>query len=195
MPTDADIRCEDSATFAGRVGELLLSPLHATGPASCNPSYHAHHTSTEPVGCIGCCCWSRAVTANSVNISIASSACGARMDAVAQVRTLDTTLLILRYPLLDTHIDLAATFRTIERSPIAAIPRLNESYPGHIDLPRARAGGLAGCVKRGLAGSLAIQWFFHCERAMSACKWATRWIIPDSVISRPRPWQRLSQSY
>ncbi|EIW70142.1 hypothetical protein TREMEDRAFT_61903 [Tremella mesenterica DSM 1558] len=52
--------------------------------------------------------------------------------------------LLEKYPLIDTHIDLSATFRTIERNPWSAVHKLDLAYPGHIDLPRARAGGLAG---------------------------------------------------
>ncbi|WWC58196.1 uncharacterized protein I303_100732 [Kwoniella dejecticola CBS 10117] len=52
--------------------------------------------------------------------------------------------LLAKYPLMDTHIDLPATMRTIHRRPMDAIPKLNSSHPGHFDLPRAKAGGLAG---------------------------------------------------
>ncbi|WWD09291.1 hypothetical protein V865_007414 [Kwoniella europaea PYCC6329] len=52
--------------------------------------------------------------------------------------------ILAKYPLIDTHIDLPATMRTINRRPMDAIPRLNESHPGHFDLPRAKAGGLGG---------------------------------------------------
>ncbi|KAK8845624.1 hypothetical protein IAR55_006340 [Kwoniella newhampshirensis] len=52
--------------------------------------------------------------------------------------------LLAKYPLIDTHIDLPATMRTIHRQPMDAIPKLNVSHPGHFDIPRAKRGGLAG---------------------------------------------------
>ena len=52
--------------------------------------------------------------------------------------------LLKKYPLVDTHIDLSATMRTIHRKPMDALPKLNVSHPGHFDLPRARQGGLSG---------------------------------------------------
>ncbi|WVQ80942.1 hypothetical protein IAT38_003049 [Cryptococcus sp. DSM 104549] len=52
--------------------------------------------------------------------------------------------ILAKYPLIDTHVDLPATMRTINRRPMDAIPHLNSSHPGHFDIPRARAGGLGG---------------------------------------------------
>ncbi|OAG43822.1 hypothetical protein AYO21_02049 [Fonsecaea monophora] len=47
-------------------------------------------------------------------------------------------------PLLDTHIDLPQIIRSLNRRPLDAIPQLNGSFPGHVDIPRMRQGRLGG---------------------------------------------------
>lgn len=72
--------------------------------------------------------------------------------------------LLEKYPLIDTHIDLASTIRVLSRRPMEAIDELgvkfpgppssillsfcgqadSSPFPGHFDLPRAKQGGVAG---------------------------------------------------
>ncbi|RVX67415.1 hypothetical protein B0A52_08768 [Exophiala mesophila] len=47
-------------------------------------------------------------------------------------------------PLLDTHIDLPQIIRSLHRRPLDALPQLNSSFPGHVDIPRMREGRLGG---------------------------------------------------
>ncbi|KAL2418243.1 Dipeptidase 1 [Exophiala dermatitidis] len=45
-------------------------------------------------------------------------------------------------PLIDTHVDLPQVMRSLGRRPLDTISQLNGSFPGHVDIPRARQGRL-----------------------------------------------------
>ncbi|KXJ87925.1 membrane dipeptidase [Microdochium bolleyi] len=47
-------------------------------------------------------------------------------------------------PLIDTHIDLPQVLRSLDRHPLEAIKMLSSTVPGHVDIPRMRAGRLGG---------------------------------------------------
>ena len=49
-------------------------------------------------------------------------------------------------PLIDGHVDLPFVVRVLNHQPLDAIPRLLDSLPGHLDLPRLRQGRVGGLV-------------------------------------------------
>ncbi|KAL7420764.1 hypothetical protein Q5752_004716 [Cryptotrichosporon argae] len=52
--------------------------------------------------------------------------------------------LMSAHPLIDSHVDLPVIMRSISRNPVETVPLVAGAFPGHVDVPRLRAGRVGG---------------------------------------------------